>query len=125
MIRLYQDTQAYSRLLMHRADFDMIHDVIRDQMVERMSVEILTEKVAEDAYEIVERPHYPTWRHQLVASLPLGSFRRRFLAYFWDDVNYEDPSGRIVKHTVKVHRWIEHPEQGVRKQSIEHMGEWV
>lgn len=46
-----------------------------------------------DQLEVV----YPSWHHQLVASLPDG-FRHRFLTYLWE--LEDEPLGRQTTHTV-------------------------
>ncbi len=56
------------------------HDAL-ERLVYEVNTHVLGRR-ARDELEIVEEPHFPTWRHHLVASLPDG-FRRRWLADLW------------------------------------------
>lgn len=51
----------------------------------------------EETVWFTEQPVYRTWKQHLVASLPVGSFRRRFLERFWE---IDEPNGTRIVHEV-------------------------
>ena len=75
--------QEVSSYLLRHAEFDIAEgDYMRNTMLARLKAHVYGmpkeyEKV------IVERFRYPTWKDHLMAELPEGSFRRRFLERFW------------------------------------------
>lgn len=123
-IHLYQSVQEYSNFLRSHAAFQAIEDYQRDVQIERMSMEILAEKVEAQEHVIVEEPVWKDPKAHYVASMPDG-FRKRFLTYFWG-LSEDALKPRRITHTVTVERWVEHPFQGVPKQSIEDtLMEWA
>lgn len=70
-----------------------------DQMRRRFMIQFKADVLARTKVRevvIEERPHYLSWKHQLIDSLPAG-FRRRFLCYFWDIEDYK--LGSVRTHT--------------------------
>lgn len=89
---------AISRYAMRHGELRHYEERHLDQMVYEINTHVLGKR-AHDDIEIVEEPFYPSWRHQLVASLPDG-FVRRWLTHFW---GFEDNKlARQRRHHVSV-----------------------
>jgi hypothetical protein len=115
--RLYQDVYAISKHVLAASRIERVEDLVKDQILLRIEKEILTEKIDEQVHRIEEEPYYPSPRHAFLDTLPAGTFRRRFLSYFWGIDPAWEPQ-RLV-HEVVVKRWVNLPEHGVPQQNIE------
>lgn len=71
----------------------------------------------EETFRFAEQPVYRTWKQHLVASLPVDSFRRRFLERWWD---IDEPNGTRIVHEVTAVRRALFP--GNRMAYPEHLG---
>jgi hypothetical protein len=69
--------------------FSHIEERRMDDLVRDRALHQLIARVYEDPARTVKMQHeievvdHASWRHALVASLPVGSFRRRFLCAWW------------------------------------------
>jgi hypothetical protein len=57
-------------------------DHITNRMILKLDSHVLGQQEVRE-YVIVEEPIYPTWKHHFVASLPEGSWRRRYFTNFF------------------------------------------
>lgn len=76
-----------------------------DHMTQRLMLQLRAEVLEDPRHRDVktlrftEQPVYRNWKQHLVASLPVDSFRRRFLERFWE---IDEPNGTRIVHEVTV-----------------------
>jgi hypothetical protein len=77
-------------------------EMLADRMVYQLRAYVWTdpEKSRTETHTFTYTKAHPSWRHALVASLPEGSFRRRFLHFFWD-IPFDYQNTRVTE-TVEV-----------------------
>jgi hypothetical protein len=82
-----------------RPDVKFHLDRMTQRMLITMQAQVLEDRRhhVEGTMRFVEQPVYRTWRQHLVASLPEGSFRRRFLERLWE---IDEPNGTRIVHEV-------------------------
>lgn len=107
---LYQATQRFNMEWLHRADVDTHYDFMRDQLIVRLRAEIAQHKIGEDRVVIKEAPIYETPRHAFLSTLPEGSFRRRFLSYWWEIDPNEPLEQTQREHVITMKQWINYPD---------------
>lgn len=95
-----------------------------DHMTQRLLVQLRASVLEDRTYHdekvlrFTEQPVYRTWRQHLVASLPVGSFRRRFLERFWE---IDEPNGTRIVHEVTLIKRALFP--GDTMQYPDHLGQ--
>lgn len=88
-----------SRQFLMDPKIDHVEEHVTDALWVRLSGYVFGEAMDAEA-EVVEEPIWPSWKHQLVASLPEG-FVRRWLTYFW---GFDDNKLAIRRrHKIHVH----------------------
>jgi hypothetical protein len=105
---------------------------LTDQTIFRFWKYVYGEKLGVGTLTFREAPVYESPRHAFLASLPDGSFRRRFLAYFWG-IDPQKPLYKIKEHVVTVERWANLPDLQyppgmgpvVFQQCIQEQSRWV
>jgi hypothetical protein len=106
-----------SAALLPRARAYMDHEMQRLVVELRARIYEDPSQLRRETLRFVEQPVYRNWRQHLVASLPVDSFRRRFLERFWE---IESPNGTRITHEVIVERRALFPE--MREVYPEHFG---
>ncbi len=86
-------------------DVEVSHmaDLMADQIVQKLSATVWSDPSQSHTETVtIKQPGvHPSWRHAKMASLPLGSFRRRFWSRFYDiDEDYQTAT---IEHTLRVH----------------------
>lgn len=94
--------------VLHRAEVDSMMDYLCNQLILRVTTEVAQQKIDAQTIEIEEAPVYASPRHAYLDSLPEGSFRRRFLCYWWD-IDPTEPLSTRRTHTITLNRWINYP----------------
>lgn len=107
--------QAITRELMgvHIDKVDQMVDMMVNQMVYQVRAHVWSDPDQEHqkTYKIKTDPVFKSWKHHLIASLPEGSGRRRFLQLLWD---IEDAAPVQATHTVTVKVPAVFPENRMR-----------
>jgi len=119
---LFEMMQLNVRQALSRNMLQGLTGVRAEQMIEHMSNQIIMQLrafVLADPRRDYRKTHtftylaaHPTWKHQLVASLPEGSFRRRWCHYFWE-IPFDYANTKVTK-TVDVHVPTIFPESTMR-----------
>lgn len=93
---------AVSDYVIANMQYDEWHDPALDRLIMQLRSYVWSdpERSHHKTWRFVEGPVYESWRHALVAKLPVDSYRRRFLCFFWDiPLDY---AGKRITHTVEV-----------------------
>lgn len=90
---------AISKEFALRPEAQFYVDEMAHNLVLQLRASVLEDRTYHDekTLRFTEQPVYRTWRQHLVASLPVGSFRRRFLERFWE---IDEPNGTRIVHEV-------------------------
>lgn len=110
----FKASSMVTRQLLANADVRQMVDMMSDRLLVHLEAEVLEDRNLRRSidYQVTEDPVYDSWRHWLVASLPVNSFRRRFLAYLWEiDPLYK---GRRRIHELHIQRRGLFPENTMR-----------
>ncbi len=95
--------QRISRQLAASTSVDVIAELVTDTYMVKLQSLVYEDprKHTIKDYVVEEELAHPTWKHALIASLPVeAQFRRRFLGFFWDiSPMYETT---IKTHTVRL-----------------------
>lgn len=94
-------------------------DHMAHRLILQLQAEVLEDRRhhEEETLRFVEQPVYRNWKQHLVASLPVDSFRRRFLERFWE---IDKPNGTRITHEVTLIKRAIFP--GNRTEYPRHLG---
>lgn len=116
----FHATGAISKEFALRPEAQFYVDEMTQNLVLSLRASVLEDRTYHDekVLRFAEQPVYRTWRQHLVASLPVGSFRRRILERFWE---IDEPNGTKIVHEVTLIKRALFP--GSRMEYPDHLGQ--
>lgn len=115
--------QALSRQMLsgiHVVKGEVIMEHILDQIVFSLRAHVWADprRDYKKTHKFTYMAAHPSWKHHLMASLPEGSFRRRWCHYFWE-IPFDYANTRVTE-TIEVHVPTIFPENTM--QYPDHLG---